>query len=200
MRARRRKPLLPRRTKMLKRIAAAVLVTALALALGACGKDISSIDADIPALIENGRNVELLVYGDGLAVDPTQKNPLRDVYELVDDERVSDKQSFTDEMEKYFTSAQTAVICVAAFEGVNEPEGIIRARYVFEEGKLYADSEFEFDMKIRTPDYDTIKLKRANKYLAEITIDMICEDGTVENTLITLKNEDGVWKLDSSVM
>ena len=185
---------------MLKRVMAAVLVAALALALCACGKDIGSIDADIPALIEKGREVELLVYGDGLEVDPTQKNPLRAVYELVDDDRVSDKQSFTDEMEKYFTSAQTAVMCVAAFEGVHVPEGIIRARYVFEEGKLYADSEFEFDMKIRTPDYDTIKLKRANKYLAEITIDMICEDGTVENTLITLKNENGVWKLDSSVM
>ena len=69
-----------------------------------------------------------------------------------------------------------------------------------EGGKLYADSEFERSMRIRTPDYDSIKLKRANKYLAEITIDMICDDGSVESALITLKNEDGVWKLDSSVL
>ena len=185
---------------MLKRVIAAALIAALALALGACGKDISSIDADIPALIENGRAVELLVYGDGLNVDSTQKNPIRNVYELVDDERISDKEEFVGEMKKYFTTAQTAVLSVAAFEGVVEPEGIIRARYVFEDGKLYADSEFEFDMKNRTPDYSSIKLKRSNKYLAEITINMICEDGTAEEYLITLKNEDGVWKLDSSVM
>ena len=185
---------------MFKRVIAAVLTAALALALGACGKDLGSIDADIPALIENGREMELLVYGEGLKADPTQKNPLRSVYELVVDERFSDKESIANEMKKYFTTAQTAVICVAAFEGVNVPEGIIRARYVYEEGKLYADSEFEFNMKTRTPDYDSIKLKRANKYMAEITVDMICEDGSVESALITLKNEDGVWKLDSSVM
>lgn len=185
---------------MFKRVIAAVLIAALALALVACGKDIGSIDADIPALIKNGREAEIFVYGDGLKVDKTQKNPLRSVYELVDDERISNKEEFTDELRKYFTTAQTAVISVAAFEGVNEPEGIIRARYVEEGGKLYADSEFERSMRIRTPDYDSIKLKRANKYLAEITIDMICEDGSVEEALITLKNEDGVWKLDSSVL
>ena len=185
---------------MFKRVIAAVLTAALAIAFCACGKDISSINADVPALIENGREMELLVYGDGLKVDPTQKNKLRSVYELVVDERFSDKESITSEMEKYFTTAQTAVICVAAFEGVNVPEGIIRARYVFEDGKLYADSEFEFEMKARTPDYSSIKLKRANKYMAELTINMICEDGTAEEAMITLKNENGVWKLDSSVM
>ncbi len=186
--------------KMFKRLTAAILIAALALVLGACGKDLGSIDADIPALIENGREAELLVYGEGLAVDTTQKNPIRAVYELVVDEKISDKQAFTDEIRKYFSTAQTAVICVAAFEGVNEPEGIIRARYVEEGGKLYADSEFERSMRVRTPDYDSIRLERANKYLAEITVDMICEDGSVEKALITLKNEDGEWKLDSSVL
>lgn len=185
---------------MLKRVVCAVLVTALALALGACGKDISSIDADIPTLIENGRRAELLVYGDGLNVDSSRKNEIRPVYELVVDDEITSKEAFVNEIEKYFSTAQTAVISVAAFEGVHVPEGIIRARYIDENGKLYADSEFERTMRIRTPDYTTIKLKRSNKYLAEITIDMICEDGTVENSLITLKNEDGVWKLDSSVL
>lgn len=157
---------------------------------------------ELPSLIEKGRELLDIVYGEGLETDESGSASYRAGYAAVSESApYTSIDELKNALSEVFSEAYTAVLCNTALNGVSYDGGSISPRYIeSEDGALYADGNFEMHIEKREPKYDSIKITKSNRYMAEIEITMVYADGREEIDTVLVVNEDGKWKLDSAVL
>lgn len=187
---------------MAKRLLCVMLSLLSIFALCACSDtQKEELKSELPALIERGRELLDIVYGSGLPIDEGVSESFRAGYARVSDDSpyksIDELKSAIDDV---FGNDYATVLYVAAIVGVSYDDSSIGARYIENDGVLYAKLENEINAVKRTPNYDSIEIARINRYMAEFTMDMISEDGETEKDSFTLVRENGAWRLDSGVL
>ncbi len=188
---------------MKKRIVPIILAIALAFSLVSCsGADNEALMGELPGLIHEGRALLDIVYGKGLMTDPDRAESIREGYVCVSEN--APYQS-VDELKaafaKVFSKGYETVLYMTALNNITYEGGDISPRYLESKGGLlFADSSYESQILEREPLYDSIKIIKSNRFMAEIEITMIYKDGREEAETFVVVNEDGKWKLDSSVL
>ena len=188
---------------MIKRIVLLILAIALTFSLLSCsGADNEALMVELPGLIQEGRELLDIVYGKGLTTDAERAESIREGYVCVSEN--APYQS-TGELKvafaKVFSKEYETVLYMTALNNITYEGGDISPRYLeSKEGLLFVDSSYESQILEREPLYNSIKIIKSNRFMAEIEITMIYNDGREEAETFVVVNEDGKWKLDSSVL
>lgn len=186
---------------MTKRIVTVLTVLSLLFALTSCAVDNSELIGELPSLIEEGRELLGIVYGEGLETDPDRAESARRGYEAVsEDAPYQSRQALEDALAEVFSESYVIVLYNTALNNVSYDDSTLNPRYIEQNGILYADTTYESQVLKREPKIETIKITDSNRFMAEFEIAMVYEDGKEEvDTFLAIK-EDGKWKLDSAVL
>lgn len=188
---------------MSRRIVLLILAILLTFSLASCsGADNEALMGELPGLINEGRALLDIVYGKGLNTDPDRAESIREGYVCVSEDALYQS---VDELKaafaKVFSKEYETVLYMTALNNITYEGGDISPRYLeSKEGFLFVDTSYESQILEREPIYDSIKIIKSNRFMAEIEITMIYTDGSKEAETFVVVNEDGKWKLDSSVL
>lgn len=187
---------------MAKRLLCVLIALLSVFALCACSDtQKEELKSELPALIERGRELLDIVYGSGLPIDASADESFRAGYVRVsDDSPYKSLDELKSAIDEVFGIDYATVLYISALNGVSYDDSSIGARYIENDGVLYAKLENEINAVKRTPNYDSIEITRINRYMAEFTMDMTNENGEIEKDSFTLVCEDGAWRLDSVVL
>ena len=188
---------------MVKRISLILSLLLILCTFNSCAKvDKEELLNELPLLIEKGRELLEVVFGEGLETDESGSESYRAGSAAVSKSaRYKSIDELKNALSEVFGEEYTAVLCNTAFNGVSDDDGSIHPRYIeSEDGVLFADMDFEMQIEKREPKYDSIKITKSNRYMAEIEITMVYADSREETDTIRVVNEDGRWKRDSAVL
>ena len=186
---------------MIKRIAIILSVLSIIFAFSSCAKDNSALISELPSLIEEGRELLDIVYGEGLETDSTRAESVKRGYEAVSEkEEYQSRQQLEDALKKVFSKSYVIVLYNTALNDISYDPSTLYPRYIEKNGILYADTTYESQIAKRNPKIETIKITDSNRFMAEFEMTMVYEDGKEEVDTFLVVKEDGKWKLDSAVL
>lgn len=188
---------------MIKKILVLFSVMLMISSFAACSYiDEDQLLSELPALIKEGRQLLDIVYGDGLPVDEKGTEAARKGYFPVsEDSEYKSIDELKSAFGEVFTESYTTVLYINALNGVSYDSGNISPRYMESEaGILLADTNYESQIARREPVYESIRITRTSRNMAEFEITMVYADGTEEPDTVIVKKENGKWKLDSAVL
>lgn len=188
---------------MNKRILLFIALILVALSLFACNnKENEKLLSELPEMVKEGRALLDYVYGEGLPYDKNGEEPYRKGYALVSDEsEIKSIAEFEERLDGLFTESSIIVFARTAFVRTISDEISHLPRYIEDEnGILYIKKENEVNILKRDPDYESFKIVDSNKFMAEVEVTMIYEDGSTEKDTFILRKEDNKWKFDSAAI
>ncbi len=192
----------------IKIIAAAALTFALLSALCACsgGRRIgkSEIAAVLPELVEKSQVLNEIYFGDGFPPDGSAALPENGYY-YVDSEYYGfySIEQIKEATEAVFTPEYSYILYASAFDGLTSGDSVTPPRYTEGElGLMQSVHSTVYNLAERTFDYETLKLKKANRSRATVSVKTTDGDGntaTIEMIVVRTADESGnhSYRLDS---
>lgn len=187
---------------MVKKVLLLITLLVVLLSLFSCGVNNDELLGELPDMVREGRKLLNYVYGDGLSYDVNGEESYRKGYVAVSDEsEFKSIAEFENALKENFTESSVIVFSRTAFVRTFEGEASFLPRYIEdEEGTLYINKEHEADILKREPDYDSFNIVKSNRYMAEVEVTMIYEDGSTEKDKFVVRKENGKWKFDSAAI
>lgn len=188
---------------MIKKVLATVCVIICLISFVSCGnKENEKLLKELPAKIEEGRILLDYIYGEGLPYDTLGEEPFRRGYTAVDgDAEFVSLSEFRNALSESFTEDCIQIFDRTAFERTTVEGTSYLPRYIEDEnGTLYINKEYESYIIKREPNLESLRIVKSNKFMAEVEITMINEDGSSEKDSFVVRKEDGVWKFDSAAI
>lgn len=188
--------------KTMKKLVCLILASVLiSISLCSCGYDRTELESALPQLIEKGRELLEIVYGSGLPVNDGETRSVKAGYFAVSgDSPYKSIGEIEAAMSEVFSEGYTIVLYNTALNQITFDGDTTYPRYIEKDGVLYADITFDMKILRREPELSSIKILKANRFMAEIEITMKNSDGSLEKDTFLTVYEDGKWKLDSSVL
>lgn len=133
------------------------------------------------------------IYGDDLPL--SDEESALGYYIVADDSPIKTMDEFEDALSEVFSEDYIKVISNTAFGGVSVDEGSIGAKFIERDGILSVDPIVTEDFaEPREFDLSTARVVKQNRFIAIVAV----KSGSDELE-VTMKLEDGVWKLDSAL-
>lgn len=133
------------------------------------------------------------IYGDGLPL--TSEESVSGYYVVADDSPIKTMDAFMSAMSEVFSEDYIEILSNTAFGGVSVDEGSIGAKFIERDGILSVDPTVtEGFGEPREFDLDTARIVKQNRFVAIIAVSTGSDELEV-----TMRLEDGVWKLDSAL-
>lgn len=195
--------------KRFKAAAAALLLLALLCALTSCGGTSRIYKNDLaeclPALVEQSKVLNEIYFGDGFPPRGDAALPGNGYY-YVDGEVYGFEsiEQIKEATEQVFTPEYSAILYAAAFDGVVGEDGAVSLpRYAEGElGLMQHMGATVYDLADRSYDFETLKLKKAGRNRATVSVGTTDEHGnaaTVELIVVRTVDAEGnaAYRLDS---
>lgn len=164
--------------------------------LASCGtsaEDEQKLLDDFRAAAPRALELYSYIYGDALPL--TDEESVSGYYVVADNSPIKTMDDFESALEEVFSEDYIEVISNTAFGGVSVDEGSIGAKIIERDGILSVDPTVTEDFgEPREFDLDTARIVKQNRFIAIVAV----KSGTDELE-VTLRLEDGVWKLDSAL-
>lgn len=200
-------PQLPNKIKMLKRIFSLILICctllSLTLSFSSCGKKYTDEEAReiLADVLEKEVKICTVIYGEGLKTRDDPSEHLNDstfyYMEVAADSEYIGLYQLKEAVTEVYASDILRDVWEYAF-GNNEEEKQIIPRYAENNGYLQIDVTNE-GFKLKNVAYiGESTVTRTKKEMIEIEIKVSSDSGqTFRDKTLILKNEGGVWKLDT---
>lgn len=196
------------KTARFKRAALAAVLLLLTAALCACSGARKITKAEVaevlPTLVEKSKELNEIYFGDGFPPEGSASLPENGYY-YVDSEYYGfySIEQIKEATEEVFTPEYSHILYASAFDGLANGDAVTPPRYAEGElGLMQSVRSTVYDLAERSFDFETLKLKKANRTRATVSVETTDGDGnhaTIELIIVRTTDETGAvsYRLDS---